>query len=334
RTSPQAQPGPATRRNHPLLVELYRQSLVYFLRDRQPPVHLVEAWWGDLSADDRATLMREVPLVIGNLDGVPINARIAANAQSAQHFAEMPDISIDEQHYWQRVADGSVTLVVSDPAQSRIVEMIGELGPHTTKVLTYVPGTGTQMKHFFQGEAQQVSRYLVARSASNTVAFVYKDGSWVSWVGENSNTHYEFLHELGQGVQRFQSQVIDREPSLGDVDRVAAGHSAGVTVLSAAEIAGAEFDLVVSLGGSYLLQAWQPEQGTNYHHFQYENDLINRIDQGRLHTPHELDQIFEPHIFDSNGRAQLHSHSRVAQGPATNSAVLRELARVLEEKGP
>lgn len=322
---------PGTRRSHPLLVGLYRRNLADTLFGRQIPAPVVEDWWRALAVYQRQTLISEVPLVVGNLDGVPITARISANAVSAGSFARAEGISNEEANYWRGVAGGSTRLVVSDPDQSRIVEMVGRIGPETKRVVTYVPGTGAQMKHFYAGEVQQVSKYLVSRSSGETVAFVYKDGSWVSWAGKNSNTNYEFLGVLGERVAGFQSRVLDGDSALSGLPQVAVGHSAGMSVISGAEHDGAKFDQVISLGGAFMLPEWHPTPGTEYHHFQYENDLINRIDGGRLRTPHELTDVYAPHIFGAEGEAELESHSRIAQGPTTNGGALRELLRVTKE---
>ena len=323
--------GPGTRRDHPLLHGLYRNQLGTVLLGRQISAEAVAKWWDGLSAQERRTLMNEVPLVVGNLDGVPITDRVAANAISAKAFAEAEGISAEEARYWRRAANGAVTLVVSDPERSRLVEMIGDIGPGTQRVITYVPGTGALPKSFYAGEAQAVSDYLVKRSSGSAVAFVYKDGPWVSWAGSNSNTNYEFLGGLGERVAGFQTQVLDREPQLSGAARVQIAHSAGMSVGTAAEQAGAEFDLVISLGGSFTMKEWQPSPGTEYHHFQYDNDAINRIDGGRLRTPHELTEVFTPHVYDSEGRSEAQSHSRIAQGPEANEEALREMRRVIQE---
>ena len=174
-------------------------------------------------------------------------------------------------------------------------------------------------------------RYLVTRSGGSTVAFVYKDGSWSSWLGPGANTNYVRLQELGGQVVDFQSEVIDREPSLKNASQVAVAHSAGMSVLSGAEIAGAQFDTVVSLGGAFALREWRPDPSTEYHHFQYDNDAINMIDGGRLWTPHELKDVFAQHVFASEGHARFESHSRIAEGPETNKQALDVMFDVVNE---
>lgn len=323
--------NPAERRTHPLLAGLYRDRLLQTMVTGRPPsADQVAAWWRSLSEGDRRTLIEQVPLVVGNLDGVPLKSRIAANAVSAQHFAGAERVSDEEAGYWRRVAAGSIKLVVSDPSRSRVVEMVGELGPNVRQVITFLPGTTSQMKHFYSGEAQQVSKYLVARSESGSVAFVYKDGSWVSWLGPTANTNYDRLQSLGDGVAAFQSQVLDREPGLQGSTRVAIAHSAGMSVASGAQIAGAGFDIVISLGGAFVLREWRPDPETDYHHFQYDNDAINLIDDGRLFTPHELTEVFEQHIFDSEGLSRVTNHSRIAQGPESNRGALEDMFNTLE----
>lgn len=320
------------RRAHPLLSELYRGSLSDLALSGKVPVRSVELWWAGLSAADRSTLVTEAPLVIGNLDGVPLLTRIEANAVSAKHFAELKEITDSERDYWQRIASGELRLAVADRDRNRLVEVFGEIGPETQRVITYLPGTGTRMASFYEGGPQQVAAHLEKRSAGTTVAFVYKDGRWMGWVGKHSNTSYGFLSGLGQQVEQFQREVVGRDEYLGPLPSIAITHSAGMTVLSGAEQAGARFDTVLSLGGAYTLDGWSPNPDTNYHHFQYDNDMINRIDGGRLDTPHELKLVFEQHIFGSEGRSEAESHSRIAQGPETNDLALEEMEKVIEGK--
>ena len=323
---------PGERRSHPLLTNLYDEyALQLATTGKSPPAEAVAQWWWRLTESQRQQLIAEAPLVVGNLAGVPLESRVAANARSAEYFANAEGISAQEAGYWNRVAAGRVKLVVSDPGNSRIVEMIGEAGPDTARVITFLPGTMSQMKHFYAGSAQQVAQYLVTRSSGTSVAFVYKDGSWVSWLGPGANTNYDRLQELGGQVAEFQREVVEREPSLQGDSQVAIAHSAGMSVLSGAELSGADFDTVMSLGGAFALRDWRPDPGTDYHHFQYDNDAINMIDGGRLWTPHELNDVFQQHVFDSEGLARFESHSRIAEGPETNRQALDAIGIILEE---
>lgn len=322
---------PGERRSHPLLTNLYDEyALQLATTGKSPPAEAVAQWWWRLTESQRQQLIAEVPLVVGNLAGVPLESRVAANARSAEYFANAEGISAQEADYWNRVAAGRVKLVVSDPGNSRIVEMIGEAGPDTARVITFLPGTMSQMKHFYAGSAQQVAQYLVTRSSGTSVAFVYKDGSWVSWLGPGANTNYDRLQELGGQVAEFQREVVEREPSLQGDSQVAIAHSAGMSVLSGAELSGADFDTVMSLGGAFALRDWRPDPGTDYHHFQYDNDAINMIDGGRLWTPHELNDVFQQHVFDSEGLARFESHSRIAEGPETNEEALKQMLDLLK----
>ena len=322
---------PGERRSHPLLTNLYDEyALQLATTGKSPPAEAVAQWWWRLTESQRQQLIAEAPLVVGNLAGVPLESRVAANARSAEYFANAEGISAQEADYWNRVAAGRVKLVVSDPGNSRIVEMIGEAGPDTARVITFLPGTMSQMKHFYAGSAQQVAQYLVTRSGGTSVAFVYKDGSWVSWLGPGANTNYDRLQELGGQVAEFQREVVEREPSLQGDSQVAIAHSAGMSVLSGAELSGADFDTVMSLGGAFALRDWRPDPGTDYHHFQYDNDAINMIDGGRLWTPHELNDVFQQHVFDSEGLARFESHSRIAEGPETNEEALKQMLDLLK----
>lgn len=323
---------PGERRSHLLLASLYEEyALQLAVTGKPPPAQAVAQWWWRLTENQRQQLIAEAPLVVGNLAGVPLESRVVANARSAEHFAHVEGISAQEAAYWSRVAAGQIKLVVSDPSNSRIVEMIGEPGPDTARVITFLPGTMSQMKHFYAGSTQQVAQYLVTRSSDTSVAFVYKDGSWASWLGPGANTNYDRLQALGGQVAEFQREVLEREPSLHGASQVAIAHSAGMSVLSGAELSGADFDTVMSLGGAFALRDWRPDPGTDYHHFQYDNDAINMIDGGRLWTPHELNDVFQQHVFASEGLARLESHSRIAEGPETNKQALDAILDIMSE---
>lgn len=318
-------------RMHSRLEALYRSQLFEIAIHGAPDAAAVHQWWSQLPARERREVIEGHHAMIGNLDGVPIDARVRANSVSARGYLLETDISADEASYWSKVVNGSVKLVVCDPSESRFVEMIGTPSEQTQAVVTYVPGTGAQPRHFFAGEVQQVSEHMEKYTANESVVFVYKDGPWVSWAGENSNTNYEFLSELGGRVADFQSRVIQLDPHLAGLSEVAMGHSAGMSVISGAEMAGAHYELVVSLGGSYMLEGWMPDEQTSYRHFQYDNDVINRIDGGRLHTPHELDEVYAQRIFHSEGQSEMRSHSRIAEGRETNESALNSMAREIDE---
>lgn len=288
--------------------------------------------WAALRDVERAALLRDHPQEIGNSDGIPLTDRIAAHRESARLRLQDSSISADERAYLERVASGERSLVVFDPENDRIVEMLGELGPETHTVITYVPGTGASLGGFYDGSTQQVAQYLVDRDDSNgTVAFVYKDGPWASWdpFSEHGNVRDEFANNRGAEIARFQ-ESLDRE-GLGDAARVGIAHSAGMSALSGSEVAGSEYDDVISLGGSWLADGWSPREGTDYAHYQYGFDAINYINPA-TDTPSESEhfeqELFSPETFEILGvrfQNEFDNHIRIAEGPARNQEALDDL---------
>lgn len=109
-------------------------------------------------------------------------------------------------------------------------------------------------------------------------------------------------------------------------------HSAGMTILSAAEVAGARYNQVYSLSGSFLAPGWKPEASTQYNHYQYQNDLLEQLTLrigenapvGRIDT-------FELHVYENPQDFSWTGHNRIAQGPKTNDEPLKEILKTLEE---
>lgn len=288
--------------------------------------------WAALSESERADLIRRYPREIGNTDGIPLGDRISAHREGARARLSDPTLSDGERAYLERVASGERALIVFDPESDRIVEMIGELRPETHTIITYVPGTGASLNGFYDGSAQQVAQYLVDRDNSNgTVAFVYKDGPWASWnpLSEHGNSRDEFANNRGADLARFQ-ESLTRE-GLGGAARVGIAHSAGFSALTGSEVAGAEYDDVVSLGGSWIADGWSPRDGTDYAHYQYGFDAINYLNPG-FDTPAESESFdqerFAPDTFDIFGvtfQNEVDNHLRIAEGPMRNQEALDDL---------
>ncbi len=323
---------PTPGRHHPLLDKLYRDNATAVMLYGSPTAAQVEQWWQRLSSEDRERLIDNASLAVGNLNGVPLDERVRANAVTARYTCGYASYSEEQKEYLRKAERGEVQLVVYDPERSRLVEMFGTPSSNTAHVVTYIPGTGSLPKHFYRGEAQQVASYLVEHSEGRTVAFVYKDGPWVAWVGPNANSNVAFEAKLGSEIAGFQRDVIERDPNLAGAAHDAAAHSAGFSVLTGAELAGAHFDKVLSLAGAFALPGWAADPSTEYHHFQYDNDAINLIDGGRLFTPHELDGVFSQHIFDAAGRSQMESHSQIDDGPEVNRVPLEEMLNAIKEE--
>lgn len=179
----------------------------------QASPEVVREWWnslarlrplhGDGLSVAQQTLVLAVPWLIGNLDGVPPRARIAANAvtaarQVAENQATIDDIArhplddprareltaeLERENVYLRGAAAvppTVQLYTYDRAADRLVEMLGEWpeAGAPERIYTYVPGTSAQMKDFWKDGpgVQDFARRLTRDDGIDSVAFVYKDG--------------------------------------------------------------------------------------------------------------------------------------------------------------
>lgn len=333
----------------------------------------VRDWWSSLTPDEQKRLINHDPLEIGNLNGVPLDARAEANRITAEsrlssvssRLVEMgdepPEVNpllaavpalyalklaerdrwvsehkalLDEQGYLKGVANGDRSLIVYDPGQERIVEMIGTPGPNTRNVITYLPGTGTDMSSFHRGGPQQVADYLVNADASGgTVAFVYKDGPWSSWglpSSDTSNLNMDYAYQKGQQLAAFQDATAT-EPYFQGARTIGIAHSAGMTILSASEAGANHYDKELSLGGAMLAPGWHADPTTDYYHYQYGVDAINYANPiGDL--PVESD-AFDKRVYAPNTTTvlgieiqnELDNHGRIASGPTANQMALLDM---------
>ncbi len=173
----------------------------------------VREWWdslarlrplqGDGLSVAQQALVLAVPWLVGNLDGVPPRARVAANAvtaarQVAENQATIDDIArhplddprarelmaeLERENVYLRGAAAvppTVQLYTYDRAADRLVEMLGEWpeAGAPERIYTYVPGTSAQMKDFWKDGpgVQDFARRLTRDDGIDSVAFVYKDG--------------------------------------------------------------------------------------------------------------------------------------------------------------
>ncbi len=295
----------------------------------------VRDWWEGLTEAQRDSLLVSDPLRYGNLDGIPLDDRVEANRLTAEDRLSQGGLSAEERAYLEAVVAGDRNLVLYDPEGERIIEMFGTPGEQTTDVLVYVPGTDAAMDSFFGGSAQQVGAYLTDRDRSGgTVAFVYKDGPWAEWnpFSDRSNASEDFALDRGAAVADFVA-AAQGDPAFGQVETTAIAHSAGMSVVSGSEVAGAQYDNVLSLGGSWLAPGWQPDPGTSYNHYQYGIDAINYLDPFK-DTPHEssafTQHVYQPETFEILGvtfQNEGDNHVRIAEGARTNQEALNEMYR-------
>jgi hypothetical protein len=264
----------------------------------------IAAFWQFLTIEQSDRLWQMYPLVVGNTSGVPLLVRMEANRLNATNRLEegLP-LTANEINYLEQVRDGEVQLVTFDPENHRIVEAInlatwdeesGRFVPRETpptNVITYVPGTLSNLQDFYSGDNYQAFVRGLIGDDPGTVAFVYKDGlfpgetvahlpQWQALptaIPEASNQ--QFALGAGQTLAAFQADVL-REHDLAGAQQTIVGHSWGLANITASEIAGAEYDQVISLAGAYMPDGWVADSDTSYSHYSYNDwlEVSHRLD--------------------------------------------------------
>ena len=321
------------------LLELTEEELLSLAATGIPGLmaETVERWWAGLSDADRDAPTTTAPVLIGNLDGIPIATRTAANQLRAAVLAKIPGISKDERKYWLEVASGERSLVLCLPELERMIEMIGTIAPDTTVAITYLPGTGASMDALFKGAPQMVPEYLVEQSDGKGVSFVYMDRPWITWTGERRNTNPAYLARIGSALGGFQRNVIGRDPILGNAITAVGGHSGGLTPVTWPTV---KADLKFSLAGSYTFGAKNEWPGSETRHlsFSYDNDPITNIGiLPGLDSPTSPDSNYKKYTYSGEGMSGFEAHNTTATDWVRNRPLLDDLVHELfpdeEERG-
>lgn len=189
--------------------------------------------------------------------------------------------------------------VIYDPANGNIVERVhtGGSGP-TEHVITYQHGTNGKFEDVLDGSSGAVARDIVGHpdAKGSTDLYIHHQGKGIGWVGDDANSNHEFINSKGEQLADFQQSLYVQEKNR-DAQYHAIGHSAGNSVVTASEKAGAHYDTVTSLSGSFMPVGWQPDPNTEYSHYHYEGEPINAV--GALeHSPRE-DPAFHSKQFES-----------------------------------
>ncbi|MGN7967796.1 hypothetical protein [Microbacterium sp. 22296] len=266
----------------------------------------VAEWWSSLSPTVAAALVGAVPALIGNLDGVALADRVAANrARAAGHLTELrakrdralgidsstgarrsravPSADIDaierETAYFQAVADGRRQLYAWDPHHGSLIEMSGD--PATAKAALFVvPGTNTTADSFYgEDPVTGFADWQVRGGRGEVMAFTVMTGPMpqlrdIPYGGGPQWNGY--AHDRAPEYARFILGVRAADPSLWTMSYE---HSYGGGVGSAAEAYGGIVNsrfLAASVGA---VDGYVPSDGTTYFSAQGPDD-INRYYAG------------------------------------------------------
>jgi hypothetical protein len=249
--------------------------------DAAIPASRVATWWSALTTPERDAILAASPTLVGNLDGIPLDARVAANRELAsQRLAAYPRTSSQlasaEAAYLARVASGTVSLYAFDVARDSIVEMIGD--PSTaTRTMVFTPGTTATLADFYSGAIQSFATWQVenAAAAHSTVAFVYKEGTFPQWTVSDGPLDNRRSIELGVLFDRFNDGLDSTV--VGALSRTSVEHSFGSSVGGVAEVLGTHFDTRIVLGGVGMVAGWEPAADTRYVAYVAGNDVTRYI---------------------------------------------------------
>jgi hypothetical protein len=235
-----------------------------------------------------------------------------------------------------------VQLYLYDRGRSRIVEMIGTPDQGTRRVVTYVPGTFTSLKSFYDGGTQEFSKYLV-EEVPGTVAFVYKDGLFPGENQRKGGMNFRLgeandpEHGLNAGRQLAGFQPgMQSDPLLRGTEQVGIGHSWGYQNLTSSEIFGAEYEKSVSLSGAGMHDQWLPDAETLYSNFAYKDDVLlwaqrtGQVWDGKVPSAQEE----FANLFYARPDGEVHpidSHSLVATNSQDNKEVLEDVKKLVQK---
>lgn len=308
------------------------------IRQRPPAPGDIRNWWNSLTSAARTPLTNGAPDVVGALGGVPPLDRVAANRVVARDRITLIDRDIAhyesllregamatlraerqnaldrltaELRYLERVVAGDVQLVLYQPEENLIAEMIGTPGPATQRVLTYVPGTFTSVDSFYGGGAQAMPAWLVDQD-SGMVAFAWKG---TEFPGDNEG---RALAEQASGIREANEQCravpagealasfVDEMRSdsyLAEARQIATGYSWGLIPVTSSELAGVHYDAVHSFAGAWVPRGWTADPTTMYFHWSYTDFLSMAQDVGLVGEGRNPDTTpgFSTHIYDRPG---------------------------------
>ena len=257
---------PAAQRSH--------AALVRRLVDAPPPARLVRLWWQGLSEAAKTELARHAPLAVGNLDGVPWPARVAANHRTLDaHLRTREGTAPRRPTKRQRLVSERLGLLATgagvvdregrprfllavDPERDAIVEYVGHaiadtddpfaspLAPGVDALALFVPGNDSDLAQF-EGKAHSMSELVHAATPGTTGLVVWQGGHFPRGPrGLNSSSAVRLARRFGHFVN-----AIPRDPA---VRYAALGFSFGGSVVGSALRLGMRVDAVVHIASAGL----------------------------------------------------------------------------------
>lgn len=279
---------------------------VGILRRARPAA--VGEWWSALPADTAAQLVATIPAVIGNLDGVAIAARVAANrARAAARISELRRERLDalgaaeglgaflrvplaeanrrvsdldrEIAYFQAVQDGRKQLYAWDPDQGSLIEMSGD--PATaTSALFVVPGTNTRAESFFGDEpVTRFADWQTKAGQGSVMSFTVMTGPMPQLSEIPVGGGPQFSTYASQRAPEYANFVQGVEAAAPGVWTMSYEHSYAGAIGSAAEAHGGTVDARFMAATVGAIGPYTPAPETRYFAAQAADD-INRYYAG------------------------------------------------------
>jgi hypothetical protein len=270
----------------------------------------IAQWWNSLPPATTVALIAAMPAVIGNLDGVAIETRVAVNrvraaarveelrrqrleaqldadplttrfrSPSAQADGRLRAID-DEIAYFQAVQEGRKHLYAWDPDHGSLIEMSGDPS-RATSALFVVPGTNTEAASFF-GE-KPVTRFADwqvnnARPSGEVLAFTVMTGPMpqLDLTRPAEGPQFNGLARARGG--ELANVLLGLNATAPTLWTMSYEHSYASAVGSEAETHGATFNARFLAGGVGAIGPYTPQEATAYYAAQAPDD-VNRFYAG------------------------------------------------------
>ncbi|MDQ1076585.1 MULTISPECIES: hypothetical protein [Microbacterium] len=268
----------------------------------------VAAWWNALPVATAAQLTAAIPAVIGNLDGVAIAARVAANrARAASRVEELRRQRLDavgvvddlghslriplaeanrrvsdldrEIAYFQAVQDGRKQLYAWNPDHGSLIEMSGD--PATaTSALFVVPGTNTRAESFFGDEpVTRFANWQTRAGQGSVMSFTVMTGPMPQLSEIPLGGGPQLSTYASQRAPEYANFVQGVEATAPGVWTMSYEHSYAGAIGSAAEAYGGTVDARFMAATVGAIGPYTPDPQTRYFAAQAPDD-INRYYAG------------------------------------------------------
>ncbi|WOC11514.1 alpha/beta hydrolase [Gordonia sp. MP11Mi] len=305
------------------------------LRDLTPDRRRM--YWESLSRTEQDKLVRSVPEVVGNLDGIPFDDRITANRITMLDrldTVEQESDNDDEAARLRSMLKDGRTFLAYDPDTGQFIELVGEITPDARGAAVFVPGTGTA-----GDDVDDLRRRAVAlNDRTGAPVIVWADGTFPQTIV--ADLRYNPMKSMAidprlaaENAPRLKSftEALDAELATAapGVETTVIGHSYGGTIVGTAEQLGMRADRVVyaSAAGTGALPGvgWNnPDPDVARYSITPPGDLIHYAQDGGglLHggDPDDADGVVR---LDSGYLSpDEHGHRRLLEGPSSHSAYL------------